>query len=130
MKHIFLTGLMVLFISSLSWSQMNFSLSCGETLYDEMDTPISKVYLTINGKKYEVGECMSCSEIDQEDFAVFEIPEKCKTAVGGWYAGGGDYFYAVKSAVKEEIEVYFGWQDDSQEDDSFHWELHRVVKVK
>ncbi len=130
MKQFLLSSLLVLFASASSWSQVRFSLSCGETTYDEMDTPMSKVYLTVNDLRHEVGECMSCNEIDQEDFEVFEIPEQCKTAVGGWYAGGGDYFYAVKSATKEEIEVFFGWQEDGQEDDSFHWELHRTVKIK
>lgn len=97
-------------------------LECVSLGEDEYGIPHNEVYFIKGEKQEKVAECLACQEISRESFQSFEIPETAISACGGWWAGGGDYFYAIqgKGGV---LEVYFGWQDEGQEDDGFHWEL-------
>lgn len=74
-------------------------------MYDEMPTLLD----TVN----------ACAEIDAKDWSSMGIPAKAVSAVGGWYAGGGDYFYVIPEGAG--VQVYQGWQDEMQEDQGYHW---------
>jgi hypothetical protein len=49
-------------------------------------------------------------------------------ACGGWYAGAGDYYYALE--MKGKIVVMKGWNAEEQTDEGYHYEQHMVVPIK
>ena len=54
------------------------------------------------------------------------IPKNAKSAVGGWWAGGGDYFYV---AIEEgDAVVYVGYADEGAEpgDEYQYQEIYRT----
>jgi len=105
-------------------------LTCVDKGMDEWDVPHSEVLVKIGDKLEKVAECLACQTITQEDYSDYDVPKNAISACGGWWAGGGDYFYAIRNS-DNEIEVYAGWQDEGQMEDndtSFHWELKKTYK--
>lgn len=105
-------------------------LFCKALKTDEYGVPHSEVSVSFNSEREKVANCLSCDIIPKSDYAQYDIPKNAKSACGGWFAGGGDYFYSL---VKEDgtVEVYSGWQDEGQMEDndtSFHWELRKKLK--
>jgi hypothetical protein len=81
--------------------------------------PQYQVLLTVDGKKQILDTVAACTPIPASNFKQYEIPADAKSACGGWFAGGGDYFYATITDGKAV--VFQGWQDEGQEDDGYHW---------
>ena len=107
-----------------------FALECEDKGVDEYENPKSEVYLVEGNAREKVASCLACSTIERDDYRSYDIPAEAKSACGGWWAGGGDYFYAIQSE-SGDIEVYAGWQDEGQmeeQDTSFHWELRLEVE--
>lgn len=105
-------------------------LACKLLEVDEYEIPHSEVTVLFNAEPEVVALCNSCQSISKSDYTQYDIPKNAKSACGGWFAGGGDYYYSL---VKEDgtVEVYSGWQDEGQMEDSdtsFHWELRKVLK--
>lgn len=91
------------------------------------DMPQFEVSLYLNSSRYIIDTILSCNLYTASDYAKYDIPKEAISACGGWWAGGGDYFYAV---VQEDVcTVMQGWQDEEQEDEGFHYERLRSFKV-
>ena len=73
---------------------------------DEMETILDTIH--------------ACESIAPESYASMDIPAKAISAAGGWFAGAGDYFYAIYEGAG--VRIYYGWQDEGQEDNGYHWE--------
>ncbi|MES2555484.1 MAG: hypothetical protein V4604_04995 [Bacteroidota bacterium] len=86
---------------------------------DEYGGSHYQVILTVDGKKEIIDTVMACDPIPASNFSQYEIPKTALTACGGWWAGAGDYFYAILKDSK--VVVYQGWQDEEQKDNGFHW---------
>lgn len=70
------------------------------------------VYLVVNNSKTKIKEItVACEAIDAGEFADYEIPAEALAAVGGWWAGAGDYFYARKIGGK--VIVYYAGVDEA-----------------
>lgn len=93
------------------------------------DVPNSKVSFSVNGKttflKKIAGEA---TETDKAEYARMKIPKNAVAACGAWYAGAGDYFYAVPSA-KGYI-VYYGWDEEGQATNTYHWKKLKEIVSK
>lgn len=99
------------------------SLVCKDRGEDEYGTPQYDVYVQYDSSKHKVGTCNACAPLDLQDYHEYNIPKEAMAAVGGWFAGQGDYFY-ILSTKDDGIKVFAGWQDEGQieEDDySFHY---------
>jgi hypothetical protein len=99
------------------------SLVCREKGEDEFGIPHYDVYVKYDSIKHKVGECNACAPLDLQDYHDYDIPQEAMAAVGGWFAGGGDYYYVMKTK-DDGIRVYAGWQDEGQMDNndtSFHY---------
>jgi hypothetical protein len=94
-------------------------LKCVDKGMDEYENPINEVVLSINGKDSVIARTSACAEITKAQYKEMQIPAEATSACGGWWAGGGDYFYAV--VVNEKVKVFRGWQEEGQEDDGYHW---------
>jgi len=95
---------------------------------DASGAPKNDVMLVVDGEEQKIGTILACENIGEEDYERYGIPADVPTACGGWWAGGGDYFYA--RIENGEVVVYKGWQDEMQEDDGCHWEKMDLTKIK
>ncbi|ASS49303.1 MAG: hypothetical protein A3D31_03740 [Candidatus Fluviicola riflensis] len=86
---------------------------------DEYGGSHYQVILTIDGKKEILDTVMACEPISVKSRADYDIPADALASCGGWWAGGGDYFYAIWE--NNNVVVYQGWQDEGQKDNGFHW---------
>jgi hypothetical protein len=90
-----------------------------ETREGEMGIPESEVYTIIDDQKIKIANISACDSIPREQYVDYDIPDSALAAVGGWYAGAGDYLYIVREA--DQLAYYQGWQDEMQEDEGFHY---------
>ncbi|MCX6317641.1 MAG: hypothetical protein NTW29_10140 [Bacteroidetes bacterium] len=100
------------------------SFSCQVLPEDSMGIPHSILYLQSGGKKITIDTIYSCGEIAPAEYAEKKIPADALMALGGWWAGSGDYFYLVVRNGKPV--VYAGWQDEQQTDEGYHWEEKKL----
>lgn len=60
--------------------------------------PRTSVYAAVGGVSHFVAEVDGhCRLIRRSDFVRFRIPPEAMSACGAWWAGGGDYFYAIRT---------------------------------
>lgn len=85
----------------------------------DFDAPQNEIVLKVDGKEQKIDTILACDVIAAADYQRHEIPATAVSACGGWWAGGGDYFYAI--IENNQAVVYQGWQDEGQEDVGFHW---------
>jgi hypothetical protein len=98
------------------------------TLMDENENPNSQVFIQINQQRVKIADIQACDVITPDSYGRYEIPETAIAACGGWWAGAGDYFYALREG--DIIRVMKGWQDEGQEDQGFHYESVREIDLK
>ena len=95
---------------------------------EEDEIPLYQVALTVNGQKTILDTVSSCTPIPKEDFKSKEIPQTALAAAGGWWAGAGDYFYAIQEG--NDVVVMAGWQDETQEDEGYHYKAFKKIPIK
>lgn len=83
-------------------------------------SPAAIVMVKVNGQLRPLDTISVCDRIDREAYAQYQIPAEAVAAVGGWWAGGGDYFYALPQG--NQVAIFHGWQDEGQEDEGFHYQ--------
>lgn len=98
-----------------------------QTVMDEYENPHSQVFIQINNSRVKIADISACDIINGDAFAQYEIPSNALAACGGWWAGAGDYFYAIQEG--NHIKVMKGWQDESQTDKGFHYELTKDIDL-
>ena len=95
------------------------ALFCEVKSTDEFGIPQSAVYTIIDNQKIKIANIATCDSIPPDSFSSYGIPDSALAAVGGWYAGAGDYLYAILQ--EQQVVFYQGWQDEMQEDEGFHY---------
>lgn len=94
-------------------------LTCVSKGEDENGVPKNEVILSVDGKEKLVASTTGCQEITKQEYSTYEIPDQAVAACGGWWAGAGNYYYAV---VKEGVVTVFeGWNEEGQADKGYHW---------
>ncbi|MBK6946846.1 MAG: hypothetical protein IPH16_01110 [Haliscomenobacter sp.] len=100
-----------------------------ETLIEETtEIPRSQVFVTVNGQEQKVADILACDLIDASGYERFEIPKSALAACGGWWAGAGDYLYAIQDGT--DVVIMKGWQSEEQTESGFHYEEVLRVPVK
>lgn len=84
------------------------------------------VILEVNGKPQTIDTFAVCDPIDKKSYKQYNIPATAKSACGGWWAGYGEYYYAT--IENNKAIVYYGWQDEGQEEPGYHWEVKHLKK--
>jgi hypothetical protein len=105
---------------------VNAQLICRDISKDDI-MPQFEIALNLNNRMHLLDTITSCSPFTPEEYERYEIPAEAVSAAGGWFAGAGDYFYAT--VVGNVCTVMYGWQDEQQEDEGFHYEQVRRFVV-
>lgn len=93
-------------------------LQC-QTISGDESAPQSAVYAIVNQNKVKIASISVCDSIAPASYEDYGIPAAALAAVGGWWAGAGDYFYAIEE--DSAVAFYQGWVDEAQEEDSYHY---------
>jgi len=84
------------------------------------EEPSYAVYLQVEDRKVKVAEiAVQCEQLEPANFATYDIPGDALSAVGGWWAGMGDYLYVVQEDTA--LAVYQGFVDDMQEEPGYQY---------
>ncbi|MCC6724094.1 MAG: hypothetical protein IT258_06250 [Saprospiraceae bacterium] len=67
---------------------------------DYADAPHHEVFLQIGSSKVKVADILNCEILNKDAFEQNQIPANAIAAVGGWWAGAGDYLYIVEEGGK------------------------------
>lgn len=60
--------------------------------------PAHSVHLMFNEKKIKLANILACETFQAENFEQHQMPRNTMDAVGGWWAGAGEYFYLYKKS--------------------------------
>ena len=99
------------------------SLYCRELVGPEEGNPQSEVGLMIDEQQHILDTISVCMTIVPSDYERYEIPAEAISAAGGWFAGGGDYLYALRS--DKGVTVMAGWEDEMDPDGGFHYQVKK-----
>lgn len=68
--------------------------------------PKNAIYAIVGERKTKLMEITSaCMELRSESYAGYGIPSNAVAAIGSWFAGIGDFFYAKQEG--SQINVYY-----------------------
>jgi hypothetical protein len=97
-----------------------------DTQFDSMDIPRTTVSVEYNDARTAL-DPMICSPsvYDKQQMKEMECPDNTIMAIGGWFAGGGDYYYIVPTATG--IAVYKGYLDEGDETPGYHWQKFKDI---
>ena len=82
--------------------------------------PQHAVYAIINQNKVKIATMSACDSIPFSAYKGYQIPEGALAAVGGSWAGTGDYLYAVEEEGK--VVFYRGIASQGQAEGSFQYQ--------
>ena len=86
----------------------------------EMDHPSFEVFLHLAESKVKVADILGCETIAPEQFEQYQIPTSAISAVGGWYAGAGDYLYIMEEGDNYVIKK--GEMFEEKEDNNYNYQ--------
>lgn len=78
----------------------NVSFRCEVKTDPQTDIPSAEVFVVINEQATKVANITACDVIEKDGYANFNIPNNAIAAAGGWWAGSGDYLYALQEGDK------------------------------
>lgn len=115
--------------TSASAKLVDVQLAC-EDMGTTDEAPHFAVYAIINEQKTKLMEVSSgCQIIEKTQYTDYQIPNDAIIAVGGWWAGAGDYFYALQKG--EQVKIFYAVADEAQETPGFRYkELATYAKGK
>lgn len=89
-------------------------LICHELRNMDDISPLSEIILQIGDQKIIVDSASTCGDLSPDQWEGLEIPKDAKAAVGGWWAGAGDYYY-LKIEGTDAV-VMYGWSEEEAEE--------------
>ena len=72
------------------------SLSCDELKGADEPEPEAVLYLRHNETQHLIDTISTCSVIAREMYTTYNIPLEALSAAGGWWAGHGNFYYAIQ----------------------------------
>ena len=109
-------------------TEMAVKLACREIRNLDDISPLSEIQLIIGSQTIIVDSASTCAEITPDAWDNFEIPKDAKAAVGGWWAGAGDYYY-LKIEGADAV-VMYGWAEEgADEKDMYQYKEVKRAKL-
>ena len=98
----------------------------GET---EFGSPITKVIMNVDGMDIILIEELelSCSQLSDEEYALYRMPDKVLSGFLSWWAGGGYYFYVILE--QDKMVVMRALVDESMPHDDLVYETFKEIPV-
>ena len=62
--------------------------------------PAYEVFVQLADSKVKVADIYNCETLTPEFYEQYQIPRNAISAVGGWWAGAGDYLYLIEEGEK------------------------------
>ncbi|MEO1261630.1 MAG: hypothetical protein AAFZ15_22690 [Bacteroidota bacterium] len=96
-------------------------LLCKEvaTSAEEAEMPSYEVFFQLSESKVKVADILNCETITPDLYKQYQIPKNAISAVGGWWAGAGDYLYIIEEDGNYVIKK--GDMDEARETDDYHY---------
>ena len=91
-----------------------------ETTSEESDAPAYEVFLQLAESKWKVADILNCETISPDQYDQHQIPKQAISAVGGWWAGAGDYLYLMDQ--DSQFVVKKGGMDEAQEGVDYNYQ--------
>jgi len=101
---------------------------CRQLSQEDDIYPLFELSIQVSGTSTVLDTVNACGIFTQADYEQYEIPPNALSACGGWYAGAGDYFYAVRN--QDELSIIRGWQGEGQEEPGFHYTEVQKIALK
>ena len=98
--------------------KFDVQLVCEQISPDET-TPMAALYAVINEGKTKIANISACESIEPKNYTNYQIPSEALAAAGGWWAGAGDYFYAIQK--KDRIVILKTSVDEMHETLSYDY---------
>lgn len=90
--------------------------------------PAHSVHLMFNDEKIRLANIQACESFDKSSYAQYQMPKDAIEAVGGWWAGAGEYLYLNKN-VDDSYSVNYGQMYEGKETQKYDYtELIRIKK--
>ncbi|MBI5916518.1 MAG: hypothetical protein HY842_14165 [Bacteroidetes bacterium] len=61
----------------------------------DADAPRHEVFLQLGNSQVKVADILNCETLGKDAYEQYQMPANALSAVGGWWAGAGDYLYVV-----------------------------------
>lgn len=103
------------------------ALDCMDIGGGNEDFPQRQVSLRLGTVSTTLDTIAACQFIERQDYARYGIPAEAVAACGGWWAGSGDYFYAVIDKG-DEIVVMRAMEDEANPAGGYNYE--EVIRKK
>lgn len=103
------------------------ALDCMDIGSGSDDFPQRQVSLRLGTTSTTLDTIAACQLIERQDYARYSIPAEAVAACGGWWAGSGDYFYAVIDKG-DEIVVMRAMEDEANPAGRYNYE--EVIRQK
>lgn len=103
------------------------ALDCMELAGGSDEFPQRQVSLRLGTNSTVLDTVAACQLIERQDYAKYSIPAEAVAATGGWWAGSGDYFYAIIDKG-DEIVVMRAMEDESNPAGGYKYE--EIIRQK
>jgi hypothetical protein len=105
------------------------ALDCMDIGGGNEDFPQRQVSLRLGTVSTTLDTIAACQLIERQDYARYGIPAEAVAACGGWWAGSGDYFYALIDKG-DEIVVMRAMEDEANPAGGYNYEEVSRKKIQ
>lgn len=91
-----------------------------EVVSSDEALPQSALYIVVNESKVKIANIPVCEKIEKSDYERYDIPTNAIIAAGGYWAGAGDYFYALKKG--SIVTVMAGMIEEMQLEEGYNYQ--------
>lgn len=83
----------------------------------QADAPRHEVFLQMGDSRVKLADILNCETITAETYEQYQVPSNALSAVGGWWAGAGDYLYVAMEG--DQFVVKKGEMDEGKTDNDY-----------
>ncbi len=82
----------------------------------DADAPRHEVFLQMGNSKVKVADILNCEILGKDTYEQNQVPANAIAAVGGWWAGAGDYLYIIEEGGKYVVKKGFIGEESENND--------------
>jgi hypothetical protein len=82
----------------------------------DADAPRHEVFLQMGSSKVKVADILNCEILGKDAYAQNQVPPTAIAAVGGWWAGAGDYLYVIEEDGNYVVKKGFTGEENTNND--------------